>query len=83
MSIQKLDISQAIYNVFRFVEQDSMEEHTFRHLLDETILAQHDSYTILLRLWQEHGYITILSSPGKPRYIALGPSYGRDYCNFM
>ena len=83
MSGQKSDIYLAIYDIFRLLEQDIMEECTFRELLRELIINQPDSYTILLKLWEEHGYIKILRQLGKPRSIELGPVYERNFYAFI
>ncbi len=78
---KKYDVYKSIFDCFRFLEQDIMTEHTFRELAGELIQQQQDSYTVLLRLWEEHGYITVLSQPGKQRFIELGPAYERThYC---
>ena len=76
---QKQDVKIAIKAAFGFVGQDIMTECTFRHLLYDTIIQQRDSYTILLRLWEEHEYITVIRKPGTPRYIEIGSIYERDY----
>lgn len=76
---KKQDVQTAIKAAFRFVGQDIMAECTFRHLLYDIIIQQRESYTILLRLWEEHDYIVVLRQPGKPRVIEIGPIYERDY----
>ncbi len=75
----KLDVETTIYAAFREIEQDMMSEATFKHQCQDLIAEQQDSYTILLRLWEEHQYITVVRQPGKPRAIALGPVYERNF----
>ena len=79
MSNVKNDVAMAIYDLFCSLEQDIVTEHTFKALLAEVIAEQRDSYTILLRLWEEHRYITVLRQPGKPRAIELGAGFERNY----
>lgn len=79
-SQKKTDVARAIKEAFSSLEQDIMSEYTFRTLMQDVIEHEiHYSYTILLRLWEEHGYIRIVRMPGQPRYVELGSAFERDY----